>query len=128
LCWLASSSCRLLSWISSNSRTFSIAIEAWSANVVTSSICLSVNVGEWLYFRARQGQDADWDTNAKVAGVSPVPVMLDEPICELADVKRASKIPIALMKERQKTKTPHYAGPPFGLLAFSAYGAIIFGR
>ena len=27
----------------SNSRTFSIAIAAWSANVVTSSICLSVN-------------------------------------------------------------------------------------
>ena len=35
----------------------------------------------------------DWDANAKVAGVSPVPVMLDEPICELADIKRASKIP-----------------------------------
>src|SRR5262245_58389899 len=28
---------------SSNSRTFSIAITAWSANVVASSICLSVN-------------------------------------------------------------------------------------
>ena len=28
---------------SSNNRTFSIAIAAWSANVVTSSICLSVN-------------------------------------------------------------------------------------
>jgi len=35
----------------------------------------------------------DWDANAKVASVSPVPVMLDEPICELADVKRASGIP-----------------------------------
>ncbi|MGB6535511.1 MAG: enolase C-terminal domain-like protein [Xanthobacteraceae bacterium] len=34
----------------------------------------------------------DWDANAKVAGVSPVPVMLDEAICELADVKRASGI------------------------------------
>jgi L-Ala-D/L-Glu epimerase len=34
----------------------------------------------------------DWDANAKVAMVSPVPVMLDEPICELADVKRASEI------------------------------------
>jgi len=32
----------------------------------------------------------DWEANAKVASVSPVPVMLDEPICELADVKRAS--------------------------------------
>jgi L-Ala-D/L-Glu epimerase len=34
----------------------------------------------------------DWDANAKVASVSPVPLMLDEPICELADVKRASAI------------------------------------
>jgi len=30
---LASASCRFLSWISSNSRTFSIAITAWSAKV-----------------------------------------------------------------------------------------------
>src|SRR6266566_9870550 len=43
LCWLASASCLLLSWISSNIRTFSIAIAAWSAKVDTSSICLSVN-------------------------------------------------------------------------------------
>src|SRR3954452_16567744 len=35
----------------------------------------------------------DWEANAKVASVSPVPVMLDEPICELADVERASGIP-----------------------------------
>jgi hypothetical protein len=35
----------------------------------------------------------DWDANAKVASVSPVPVMLDEPICDLNDVKRASHIP-----------------------------------
>jgi L-alanine-DL-glutamate epimerase-like enolase superfamily enzyme len=35
----------------------------------------------------------DWDANARVAKVSTVPVMLDEPICELADVKRASTIP-----------------------------------
>jgi L-Ala-D/L-Glu epimerase len=34
----------------------------------------------------------DWDANAKVASVSPVPIMLDEPICELEDVKRASDI------------------------------------
>ena len=43
LCWLASASCRLLSWISSNRRTFSIAIAAWSAKVAASSICFSVN-------------------------------------------------------------------------------------
>src|SRR6266404_5325316 len=40
---LASASCLLLSWISSNSRTFSMAITAWSAKVATNSICLSVN-------------------------------------------------------------------------------------
>ncbi|MBV8751371.1 MAG: hypothetical protein JO328_00740 [Hyphomicrobiales bacterium] len=34
----------------------------------------------------------DWDANAKVAAVSPVPVMLDEPICALADVERAGGI------------------------------------
>ena len=28
----------------------------------------------------------DWEANARVASASPVPVMLDEPICELADV------------------------------------------
>src|SRR3954469_13493058 len=35
----------------------------------------------------------DWDANANVAKVSTVPVMLDEPICELADVERAATIP-----------------------------------
>ena len=35
----------------------------------------------------------DWDANAKVAAVSPVPVMLDEPICAIADIKRAGAIP-----------------------------------
>jgi L-alanine-DL-glutamate epimerase-like enolase superfamily enzyme len=34
----------------------------------------------------------DWNANAKVAAVSPVPIMLDEPICALADVKRAGTI------------------------------------
>jgi hypothetical protein len=36
-------SARVRACTSSNSRTFSIAITAWSAKVVTSSICLSVN-------------------------------------------------------------------------------------
>jgi len=31
----------------------------------------------------------NWEANAKVASVSPVPIMLDEPICALADVERA---------------------------------------
>ena len=35
--------CERLALHSLNSRVFSIAITAWSANVVTSSICLSVN-------------------------------------------------------------------------------------
>jgi L-Ala-D/L-Glu epimerase len=34
----------------------------------------------------------DWAANAKVASVSPVPIMLDEPICTLADVERAGGI------------------------------------
>jgi L-alanine-DL-glutamate epimerase-like enolase superfamily enzyme len=34
----------------------------------------------------------DWEANAKVASVSPVPIMLDEPICSLADVQRAGDI------------------------------------
>jgi L-alanine-DL-glutamate epimerase-like enolase superfamily enzyme len=37
--------------------------------------------------------DSDnWEANARVAGVSPVPIMLDEPICALADVERAGNI------------------------------------
>src|ERR1700687_6160946 len=39
LCLLATSSCRLLSWISSNSRTFSMAMPAWSAKGGPSPLC-----------------------------------------------------------------------------------------
>lgn len=35
----------------------------------------------------------DWDANAAVAAASPVPLMLDEPICTLADIDRAATIP-----------------------------------
>ncbi|MFC6674208.1 mandelate racemase/muconate lactonizing enzyme family protein [Marinobacterium aestuariivivens] len=35
---------------------------------------------------------ADWDANAAVASVSSVPLMLDEPICSLADIERAAQI------------------------------------
>ena len=45
-----SASWRLLSWISSNSRTFSIAITAWSAKVVDK---LNLLVGEWLHLVRR---------------------------------------------------------------------------
>jgi L-Ala-D/L-Glu epimerase / N-acetyl-D-glutamate racemase len=34
----------------------------------------------------------DWEANANVAKVSSVPIMLDEPICTLGDVKRAADI------------------------------------
>jgi L-alanine-DL-glutamate epimerase-like enolase superfamily enzyme len=34
----------------------------------------------------------DWDANAAVAGASPVPLMLDEPICALADIDRAATL------------------------------------
>ncbi len=34
----------------------------------------------------------DWDANAAVAAVSKVPLMLDEPICELTDIDRAARI------------------------------------
>jgi L-alanine-DL-glutamate epimerase-like enolase superfamily enzyme len=36
--------------------------------------------------------DKDWDANASVAAVSSVPLMLDEPICTLADIDRAAEI------------------------------------
>ncbi len=41
LCWLATSSCRLLSWISRNSRAFWMAMTAWSAKVRSSAMSLS---------------------------------------------------------------------------------------
>src|SRR5215471_3159898 len=62
LCWLASSSCRLLSWISSNKRTFSIAIAAWSAKVVAS---FDLFVGERPHRVARQHYYANRHTFAQ---------------------------------------------------------------
>src|SRR5262249_59604315 len=40
----------------------------------------------------QRGGAEEWEENARVGSVPLVPVMLDEPICELADVKRASAI------------------------------------
>ena len=34
----------------------------------------------------------DWQANSNVAKVSKIPIMLDEPICNLKDIERASKI------------------------------------
>ncbi len=36
--------------------------------------------------------EQDWDANAAVAGVSAVPLMLDEAICDIRDVERAAAI------------------------------------
>ncbi len=45
----------------------------------------------------------DWDANAAVAAVSPVPLMLDEPICSAADIDRAATIPgVGLCKVKLK--------------------------
>ena len=35
----------------------------------------------------------DWDGNGEVAKASPVPLMLDEPICSIQDIERASTMP-----------------------------------
>ena len=35
----------------------------------------------------------DWEGNGGVAKASPVPLMLDEPICSIADIERASTMP-----------------------------------
>lgn len=35
----------------------------------------------------------DWEGNGEVAKASPVPLMLDEPICSIADIERASTMP-----------------------------------
>ena len=80
------SSCRLLSWISSNSRTFSIAITAWSAKVVTSSICFSVN-GRTA--ERRQRQDADRVLLRAAAGT---PSMVRKPPISWASVQVYSGI------------------------------------
>jgi hypothetical protein len=56
LCWLAISSWWLLSWISSNSRTFSIAITAWSAKRRNQ---LDLFVGERLNGGSDQRHDAN---------------------------------------------------------------------
>ena len=45
----------------------------------------------------------DWDSNAAVAAASTVPLMLDEPICTLADIERAAAIPnVAFCKLKLK--------------------------
>src|SRR5262249_7850680 len=51
LCWLGISSCGLLWCISSNKRTFSIAMAAWSAKVCSKSMCCPENARGLLRVR-----------------------------------------------------------------------------
>jgi L-alanine-DL-glutamate epimerase-like enolase superfamily enzyme len=45
----------------------------------------------------------DWEANAAVAAISNVPLMLDEPICDMADIDRAATIPgVGLCKVKLK--------------------------
>ena len=45
----------------------------------------------------------DWEANAAVAAISRVPLMLDEPICTVADIQRAAMIPgVAYCKVKLK--------------------------
>lgn len=45
----------------------------------------------------------DWEANSAVATVSKVPLMLDEPICKIADIERAATIPgVGLCKLKLK--------------------------
>src|SRR6516225_7769596 len=79
LCWLASSSWRLLSWISSNSRTFSID----RGLIGEGRDQLDLLVGERLYFRARQGEHADRNTlaqhwDAESCAVNSQPLCFDQ--------------------------------------------------
>ena len=65
----------------SNSRTFSIAITAWSAKVVTSSICLSVNGRRWCVSddhadRRAFTQQRDAKHSAETAQVSLPPAVV----------------------------------------------------
>ena len=64
----------------------------------------------------------DWEANAAVAAVSTVPLMLDEPICSLADIERAGGIDgVALCKLKLK-RFGSLAGLKAGLDAVRANG------
>jgi L-Ala-D/L-Glu epimerase len=51
-----------------------------------------IKVGKGIELFEQPCDTEDWKANAKVASVSPVPIMLDEPIGALADVVRAGGI------------------------------------
>ncbi len=108
---LASASCRLLSWISSNSRTFSIAITAWSAKVVTQ---LDLAVGERAHGVARQHKHASrrsfsQERHAKNGVVSADFLVLDHPVfrvgLSIGDMNRSC------LKQHATDRTPPSSFP-----------------
>lgn len=64
----------------------------------------------------------DWDANATVAQVSQVPVMLDEPICTLADIERASTLQGVQFCKLKLKRFGSMQGLKEGLDAVHAYG------
>jgi L-Ala-D/L-Glu epimerase len=64
----------------------------------------------------------DWDANAAVARVSKVPLMLDEPICTLADIERASKLEGVQLCKLKLKRFGSMQGLKEGLDAVRAHG------
>ncbi|MCE8042319.1 hypothetical protein HOP60_09115 [Halomonas daqingensis] len=64
----------------------------------------------------------DWDANAAVAQVSKVPLMLDEPICTLADIERASKLQGVQLCKLKLKRFGSMQGLKEGLDAVRAHG------
>jgi L-Ala-D/L-Glu epimerase len=64
----------------------------------------------------------DWDANAAVARVSKVPLMLDEPICTLADIERASKLQGVQLCKLKLKRFGSMQGLKNGLDAVRAHG------
>lgn len=66
----------------------------------------------------------DWEANAAVAAVSRVPLMLDEPICTLADIARAATIPgVGFCKVKLK-RFGSLARLAEGIAAIRAHGMV----
>ena len=125
-CSSASDSSRVRACTSSNSRTFSIAITAWSANVVTSSICF---IGERPHLESRQYDHTDrhafpqqWDAEHRVSSSNP----------PLLGEIRISKIGIGLHIGNMDDfallrRAPKYR-PPARLHRMVVHVLVVFGR
>tara|TARA_Y100000766_G_C18768334_1_gene537115 strand:- start:157 stop:912 length:756 start_codon:yes stop_codon:yes gene_type:complete len=64
----------------------------------------------------------DWDANADVARISPVPIMLDEPICSFSDIDRAGKIPNVGFCKLKLKRFSSIAQLEYGLLRVKEHG------